>query len=714
MADNAEKEKILVCISASPSNARIIRTAAQIAESCGGTLIALYVESPRDTMITDADSRRLEANMQLAARLGARNETVYGEDVPLRIAEYARLVEASRIVIGQSVQQPGRRLFQRSLTDQLAAYVPELTLMIIPDVTVKVRYHNRINPDQKKKTAADILWSLFLLSAASACGMLFQKMGVQEANIITLYILAVTLASVVSGSWLVGALNAVASVVIFNFLFTEPYFYFHVYDAGYMVTFVVMFIAAFVTGTLASRLKEYAEQSAKKAYRTQVLLDASQLLQQVSGEENILRVAGEQICKLTGRDILVFPVTGDRLGEPAVLQKDEGVLRENSGKAVITSLPREIPGNVSDVLHQEISGKAQAVSQSQAVSDKAPAALQPREDSGRSREVSLSKKDRQSANWALRNRKEAGAWTEHYSDASYLFIPARIHENTCGIFAIGRGEKELNSFVHSVIVSILAECALAVENDRNERAKEEAAVAARNEQLRSDLLRTVSHDLRTPLTSISGNAANLITSSAEMSEETKEHIYQDIREDSEWLINVVENLLAVTRLENGQVRLNRSVELINDVIEEALLHVDRDLEKHTLVRNLSDQYLFAEMDVRLIAQVIINLVNNAVKYTQEGSLITVSTWPEGKDVVVSVRDNGPGVSPETLERLFEMFYTGNLKVADSRRGLGLGLSLCRSIVEAHGGEIQAFPSQPSGLEVRFRLPGKEIDLNGFA
>ena len=659
-----KREKTLVCISGSPSNARIIRTAAQIAGPGEGELIALYVESPGDTAFKEADSRRLEANMQLAASLGARCETVYGEDVALRIAEYARLAEADRIVIGQSVEAPLRRFFRPALTEQLASLVPEISLLIIPDVTANVRYHERVSPEQKRKRGRDLVCSLLLLSGASACGMLFQRAGLQEANIITLYILAVTLASVISGSWPVGALNAAASVFLFNFLFTRPYFYFRVYDAGYMVTFAVMFIAAFITGTLASRLREYAEQSAKKAYRTQILLDASQLLQQVSGEKSILLAAGEQIRKLTGRCVLIYPVRDGRPGEPITLPGETG----DAG-----------PG-----------------------SDYPAAPAQP-----------LTRRDRECLALVQESHKEAGAWTEHCTDAGFLYIPAGIYEEMCGIFAVERGEKQLGAFVHSVIVSILAECALAVANDRNARAKEEAAVAAHNEQLRSNLLRSVSHDLRTPLTSISGNASNLLSSGAEMSEETKTRIYQDIREDAGWLINVVENLLAVTRLENGQVNLNLSVELINEVIEEALVHADRDIRRHKVVKILSDRYLFVQVDAKLIAQVIVNLVNNAVKYTPEGSQITIRSGQEGSNVIVSVSDDGPGVEPGMMEHLFEMFYTGDQRAADSRRGVGLGLSLCRSVVEAHGGRIWAEQVRPSGLKVCFTLPGKEVELHGL-
>ena len=186
----------------------------------------------------------------------------------------------------------------------------------------------------------------------------------------------------------------------------------------------------------------------------------------------------------------------------------------------------------------------------------------------------------------------------------------------------------------------------------------------------------------------------------------------DIREDSYWLINVVQNLLSVTRLENKDVRLNKNVELIDDVIDEALLHTDRSLSDRTIVFERSESDLFAEVDASLIGQVIVNLVNNAVKYTPDGSKIMIRTCGSEGTITVSVSDNGPGVKEEELQNLFTLFYTGSRKGADSRRGLGLGLGVCRSIVEAHGGEIHAENLEPHGLRIWFTLPGKEIIVNG--
>ncbi len=653
--------KIIVCVSPAPSGARIIRTAAQVAQARDSQLIALFVETPTHSTLSDESSRRLDANMALAARMGARTETVYGEDVPTRIAEYAHMSEADTVILGQSAVPVLKRLFQTSLSDRLSTLLPDKTLMIIPDVSARAQRNVKISQQAEHGVIKDMLKVAALLGAATVLALLFQKAGLQDANIITLYILCVTLTAVLTSSPLAGIVSAAASVVIFNYLFTEPLFYFQVYDPGYMITFVIMFIAAFITGTLASRLKEYARQSSKKAFRTQILLDASRLLGQEDSRGKILEVTGSQLLKLTGRTILIYPAESGTLKEPQIL----------------------VPG------YEE-----------QALPD------------GQWQLPALSEKDHETASRALREGKSVGAWTDTCPEADYIFLPVRIHGHSYGVFAISRDKKEMSSFTHSICDSIVSECALAMENEYSERAREEAAASMKNEQLRTTLLRSISHDLRTPLTSIYGNADNLLADSDRIDEETKKEIYRDIREDSYWLISVVQNLLSVTRLENKELKRNKDIELIDDVIGEALQHSDRSVGNRRVIFEPGGENLFVEADAALIEQVIINLVNNAIKYTPDGSKIRIETSGTEQEVLVSVSDNGPGVAEEELSKLFELFYMGDRTGADSRRGLGLGLGVCQSIVEAHEGSIHAQNLEPHGLRIWFSLPKKEIILDG--
>lgn len=261
-----------------------------------------------------------------------------------------------------------------------------------------------------------------------------------------------------------------------------------------------------------------------------------------------------------------------------------------------------------------------------------------------------------------------------------------------------------------LIVSIIT-VTLAIQNIRNIEEKERAALRAKNEQLRADLLRAISHDLRTPLTAISGNAGILMENASVLDAAKRRQLYTSIYDDSMWLANLVENLLSVSRIENGTIRLKMEPELLEEVFQEALTHLDRKAKEHTITVELPDDMLMAKMDARLIVQVVINIVNNAIKYTPPGSHVQVSARKRGESVEVRIADDGPGISDEAKAKLFDMFYTANNARGDGRRGLGLGLSLCRSIVQAHGGSITVEDNYPKGAIFSFTLPLAEVNTD---
>ena len=266
------------------------------------------------------------------------------------------------------------------------------------------------------------------------------------------------------------------------------------------------------------------------------------------------------------------------------------------------------------------------------------------------------------------------------------------------------------TFAIMLIVSIIT-VTLAIQNIRNAEEKERAAVRAKNEQLRADLLRTISHDLRTPLTSISGNASNLISNYEKMDTPTRKQTFLDIYDDSMWLINLVENILSISRIEDGRMNLSISTELVSEVFEEALRHTNRHSGQHTITVQMDDDLLLAHMDAKLVVQVLINLVDNAIKYTPAGSHITLSAAAQGENAVIQVSDDGPGIPDEAKEKVFEMFSTGENRISDSRRSLGLGLALCRTIIAAHGGTITLFDNKPHGCIFTFTLPLGEVSLH---
>ena len=651
MVQNAEKqskkkEHILVGLSSAPSNSKIVETASKMAKAFDANLTALYIKTSQSEVISEENAKRLQNNIKFAERMGATIVTVYGEDVALQMAEYAKTSGATKIVIGRNATKRAGIIRKPTLADKLIALATNIDIHIIPDADSDLR-------EQKetlfKKTNAlsivkDLAISLGVIIVISLIGLFFAYLGFSEANIITLYILGVLITSIVTSSKLAWGFSSVASVLIFNFLFTKPRFSLMAYGDGYPITFAIMFVASLITGSLASKMHNQTKQSSQAAYRTKILFDANRLLQRASDDEEVLKITAEQLKKLLNREIVIFKQNKDAL-QTLVYALDDSFQMGDKELNIATSI--------------------------------------------------------------LINH------SYDYKDAQLRcdYYPLKTQLRTYGIVAVYKNEKEIDSFENSIVLSLVGECALALENLFNAKEKELAAVLAENEQLRANLLRAISHDLRTPLTAISGNASNLISNASSFDEQTKLSIYNDIYNDSMWLINLVENLLSITRLEEGRMNLNFTAELIDEVVAEAVKHVNMRQGRQKITVVHKDEFLLAKMDTRLIIQVIINILDNAIKYTPKDSMITITSEKQKDKAIISIADNGAGIPDELKERVFDMFYTGANKLADSRRSIGLGLSLCKSIISVHGGEIFVKDNVPSGAIFTFTLPIGEIKIN---
>ena len=644
------EEHILVCLSAAPSNKKIIDTATKMAEGLQARFTALYVQT--GTKAEAMDKERLEEHIRYAEKLGAEIVMTHGENIPVQIAEYARLSNVTKIVIGQSNARRNHFLSRMTLTEKLIELVPDIDIHIIPDAVKTKTYQKRpFAWYMEKPSVRDYFLTAFIFAVCTLIGLLFQKLNFTDTNIVTIYILGVLLTSIVTDGYLCSVAGSFLSVFLFCFFLTEPRMSFQTYAVGYPVTFLIMLISSVLTGALAAKLKTHAKLSAQLAFRTQILFDTDRLLQKAKGEREILDVTCTQLLRLLNRNITAYVVENNALSE----------------------------------------GKLFA-------------------GAGEDTEDFLTKEEQQIARWTYENRQRAGASTHHFPQAKCLYLAIRSGNNVYGVIGIPLQKETLDSFEYSILLSLINECALAMENAQNAIEKEKNAVIAKNEQLRADLLRAISHDLRTPLCSISGNADMLLSNSGRLDEATKHQIYTDIYDDAEWLIGVVENLLSITRLNDGRLKFKFSDQLLDEVIAEALRHISRKHDDYKIVTDC-EELVLARMDVRLIIQVLVNLIDNAIKYTPPGSVICIQgTKTDGK-AQISVKDNGPGIPEEMKPHIFQMFYTGKTTVADSHRSLGLGLALCHSIIEAHDGTLILTDHAPHGCNFTFTLPLSEVTLN---
>jgi len=640
----SEQERILVCVSASPTNADVIRRAAALSTAMGAELIAVYVE---DVELRDeAQARAVHDHLSLAEKHGAMLTTIYGNDPATAIAEYARVSGITKIVLGKS---PGRRT-RDTLMARLNELAPNLEIIIIPN-----RLTANTNPSRlfrflgrERFSFGDLAKTALILAACTGMGFLFSSIGLAITNVVLIYILGVMGVALTTTGYLYSLLSSLLSVLVFNFFFTEP-FYSLRSSPDYLATFAVMFTAALLSSSLTSRIKAQSVQTANKAYQTEVLLSTSQLLQKAEDRRAILEVGQRQLSRLLEHSVLCYD---SDLDTPALC-----AIEQDGGFEGI-----------------DLAG------------------------------------ERRVARWVRENAKHAGRTTRMFPEAKCLYMAVRSEGRVWAVIGIrADNSPPIDEYRKNLMISILDECALAVEKDHMTREKQRMEENARQESLRANLLRSISHDLRTPLTSISGNAAILVENQGQLSEASLKRLYTSIYDDAIWLNGLVENLLTITRTENGTMKLNLQTELVADTVEEALRHIDRDAVHRHIATDLPEEMLLARMDAGLIVQVLVNLLNNAVKYTPEGANIIVGVRREGDMALIRVEDDGQGVPPGDEDRVFDMFYTGVKRSPDSRRGIGLGLALCKSIVQAHGGEIGVENIQPHGARFWFTLPIVEVE-----
>lgn len=639
-------EHILICLSSAPSNAKVIRTAARMAEAFHSGFTALFVQTPETKELSGENLKRLRSNLRLAEQLGAQISTVYGTEPAVQIAEYARVSGVTKIVMGRINHKQNLITGKKSLADRLIE-LTDLDVYIIPDhQPLYKKPLGKLHVPKARFTWKDTGIMLASLLLSSLAGFCFYHAGFSESNIITVYILGVLVTAVWTNGHFYGAIDSLLSVAAFNFLFTEPHFTFQANDPSYPVTFLIMLFSSVIASSLASRVKAQARLAAQKSYYTELLLGSSQKLQKGRTEWDCLRLTAEQLNRLFDRPVLY----------------------------ALSGTEKELAFRVEPSDEQNIL-------------------------------MELSPEEIGVAKWVQRNNKHAGATTNTLPDSKWLFLSVRGTQGVMGIVGIPiAGYSIPDAFEKNLMIAILSECGLSQERIRLQEERNKAALQTQKERLQANLLRAVSHDLRTPLTNISGSADMLMQEESALDPAIRKKLYTAIYDDTNWLINMTENLLVATHLETDKESFKMSPELIEDLFQSVVAHLDRRAAEHHISVHLEDATLMAAMNARLIQRVIINIMNNAIQYTPKESNIELSAVKKGNVVQISVTDDGPGIPDDAKRHLFDLFYTAGQGKADCQRGLGLGLNLCQSIVAMHGGKIDVLDHMPAGTTFQFTLP----------
>ena len=648
----ASHEHILVCLSSSPSSEAVIRSASRLADALHGELTALVVETSDTHLIEADDSREIRAIIRLAEQLGAQITVLYGDDIVEQIATYAQEIKATKIVLGKTTTR--RRLFQGpSLVERLIDQVPQADVHIIPDKQPQKRqkFWRSFDWDFFNLTLNDSLIMGAILTVVTLIGFIFEARGLSDSNIIILYMLGVQVNAVLTQGRLYNIGASLVSVLLLNYFFVAPMFSFAIFNRDSIVVIVLMLVASLITTALTKQVKEQAQRAAKEAARTEVLLETSHHLQQASSNQEVSVEISHQLMKLLERPIIFYLGHTNYLSEPQFFSVDSRF-------------------DFSPYATKEEMGVAQ---------------------------------------WVFQNNKHAGATTNTLAGAHGLYLAIRKKDHVYGVVGIPiKKYQVLDVFEKSILFAMLNEGALAFEKEEIYESRKVLYNAMEQEKNRANLLRSISHDLRTPLTSISGNADILLSTSGQLTEEIKQELYTGIYDDSQWLMGLVENLLAITRMDDGHFHLSESLEMMGDIVTEALTHLSRVQTDYELVVNIKDALLMVKVDAQLIMQVIVNLVENALKYTPKGSQIHIEARRVGEQVAVEIADNGSGISDSDKEHIFDLFYSVKTASGAERRGLGIGLALCQTIISAHQGELYVKDNLPTGVIFGFTLRAEEV------
>jgi len=649
-------ERLLVCVSGSPFSERLIRATRRLADEMKAPWFTVYVETPGSDRFMRENRERVWRDMRLAESLGAQVATVTAASVTEALVDYAVRHNVTKIVVGKPAKSRLSELLRPPVVDQLIRLSKGIDVYVVSIESSEAGQAKPGHAAGRKRREKTLSWqgyvkSAALVAAATVSGHLVSPY-IAPTNMVMFYLLAVVLAAVRLGRQPAIA-TAFMGVLAFDFFFVPPRFSFSVMDTEYLITFAALFIVGVVISTLVDRAGERANTIREREVQTASLYYLSRDLSAAADMGGVL-------------DAIARNLRESLRARPAVLLPEGERLEVRS------------------------------------------AGVEPRLDS---KELAV-------ADWAFRNRQPAGRGTETLGSAELIHLPLKTSAGMAGVMAVKLEDASGYSSpqVRRLLDAFADQAAQAIERVRLARQAEEAQVLKARESFEIALLNSISHDLRTPLVAITGalgtlrEDADAIASDGAALWQTadRRELLDTALDEAARLNRFVGNLLDITRLEAGAVRPNREPCEIQDMIGCALAAVEQRPGARRIDLRLEDGLPFVTMDMALMTQVMVNLLDNAIKYSPPDGAITVSARRDGQAVRMAVADRGTGVSSDAdLKRIFDKFHRIPVPEGASgtgASGTGLGLSICRGIVEAHGGTIAAANRPDGGLEIVVSLP----------
>jgi two-component system sensor histidine kinase KdpD len=629
-------ERLVVCVSSSPAAVRLVRAARRMAASLHAEWSAVYVETPAALRLSARDRERVAQTLRLAELLGAQVVTLNGESAADETIRYAHSRNVTKIVVGKPTHPRWRDVIGRSFLDEMVRTSGDIDVYVISGEEQGLTPPKLAQGDKPHARRWDFGAAAAAVATCTVVAWLVFGQT-QLPDVVMTYLLGIVLVSMRLG-YAPSLLAAMLSVLSLDFFFIPPFFSFAVSDLRHIVTFGMMLFVAVVISGLTKRIRDQAEGARYRELRTASLYSLSRDLAGARPRDTLLRLATNRVHDVFSSQVSIF-------------------------------LP-DATGNLRSVIHEAWT-------------------FDPDE-----KEVGV-------AGWVWLRERAAGLSTETLPLARALYVPLRAsgRVGVMGVIPSDPG-RFVDPDQRQLLETFANQIASAIERTQLAEEARHAQLQTETERLRNSLLSSVSHDLRTPLAVVTGAATALLEDTSAAEPEPRRELLQTIAEEAQRLNRIVRNLLDMTRLEAGAVTVRKEWQPLEEVVGAALNRVEDRLRDRDVKTDLPANLSLVPLDAVLIEQVLINLLENATKYSAPGTPIEISARPIPSGVDVEILDRGSGIPTGEETRIFEKFY----RAREGKGGVGLGLTICKGIVTAHGGRIWAENRPSGGAVFHFTLP----------
>ncbi len=639
-------ERVAVSVSSSKTSAKLIRSAARLASSLRGDLIAIHVEMPSSEFGSEKYRHQLNENLHLAESLGAETVTLRGEDIPHMLIDYAKMRNVTKIVIGKNLNESWLKKFRKGIVEQVIALSDDIDIYVIrgDESPEKPTFSSARISKQWHFSVKNTTMTVLVMALVTGVAMLVNRAGFSESDVVMLYMLGVAGCAALFGRGpdIVATLIGVLS---FNFFFTEPYYTFMVKNIRYIITFLVMGGVSIVISSMTARIRKQTENARQREKRTESLYRLNRHLAGTTGLKDLATVAVRELSRAFPADVSVFLANDQRKLKVLVPQNHDYLFLFEPNEMAV-------------------------------------------------------------AEWAFNNGRIAGSGTDTLPSSKGLYIPLQGSAGPFGVLAVYLEDSETHRIPEQkrLLETFSTQIALAMERDILSDEKQKVLLQIEAERMKTSFLQSLSHDFRTPLTGINGACSVLLDTSAEYDRETKTRLLKTIQEETRWLSQLVENLLSITRIEAEAVPVSKQWQPVEEVVGSAVSRIEASWPGRTVLVSLAEGMSMASFDAVLIEQVLINLMDNALKYSPEKTPVELRVREEKGSIVFSVLDRGRGISDTEKKAVFDKFYRTQDARASGARGAGLGLAICSAIVAMHKGSIWVEDREGGGSVFLLSIP----------